>query len=82
MKVGKRRSKLTLQEPRVQVSVAFWSKEAGFQSSVSHNRSTSVMDNRATLEFNAARELDLVNEVFKPNKIKQGKRKWRMDQSL
>ncbi|CAD7077029.1 unnamed protein product [Hermetia illucens] len=60
-----RRRKLTVQGLGTPVPAAFGSKQAGSRSSISLDRSASVVDNLATVASNATRVLDLEKEVFK-----------------
>ncbi|CAD7086642.1 unnamed protein product [Hermetia illucens] len=60
-----RRRKLTVQGLGTPVPAAFRSEQAGSRSSISLDRSASVVDNLATLAYNATSDLDLEKEVFK-----------------
>ncbi|CAD7085293.1 unnamed protein product [Hermetia illucens] len=60
-----RRRKLTVQGLGTPVPAAFGSEQAGSRSSISLDRSASVVDNLATLAYNATSDLDLQKEVFK-----------------
>ncbi|CAD7081162.1 unnamed protein product [Hermetia illucens] len=60
-----RRRKLTVQGLGTPVPAAFGSEQAGSRSSISLDRSASVVDNLATLAYNATSDLDLEKEVFK-----------------
>ncbi|CAD7081830.1 unnamed protein product [Hermetia illucens] len=60
-----RRRKLTVQGLGTPVPAAFGSEQAGSWSSISLDRIASVVDNLATLAYNATSDLDLEKEVFK-----------------